>query len=50
VETVPASPGTLTINYPIASYDLRSQRDGRTITVRATASANAVTIISWQLD
>ncbi len=50
VETVPASSGTLTINYPIASYDLRSERDGRTITVRATASANAVTVISWQLD
>jgi hypothetical protein len=50
VETVPATTGTLTINYPIASYDLRSQRDGRTITARATAGTNAVTIISWQLD
>lgn len=50
VQTSPPSSGTLTINYPIASYDLRSQRDGRTITARATASTNAVTIISWQLD
>ena len=50
VETDPASSGTLTINYPIASYDLRSERDGRSITTRATASTNAVTIISWQLD
>ncbi len=50
VETDPASSGTLTINYPIASYDLRSERDGRGITARATASTNAVTIISWQVD
>ena len=50
IQTVPPDTGTLTINYPVASYDLRSQRDGRTITSRATASANAVTIISWQLD
>jgi len=50
VETDPASSGTLTIIYPIASYDLRSERDGRSITARATASTNAVTIISWQLD
>lgn len=50
VQTVPPSSGTLTINYPIASYDLRSQRDGRTITARATASTDAVTIVSWQLD
>ncbi|MCH8919196.1 MAG: hypothetical protein IIA23_00610 [Chloroflexi bacterium] len=50
VQTVPPTSGTLTINYPIVSYDLRSQRDGRTITARATASTNAVTIISWQLD
>jgi hypothetical protein len=50
VETDPASSGTLTINYPVASYDLRSERDGRGITARATASTNAVTIISWQVD
>ena len=50
VQTVPPSSGTLTINFPIASYDLRSQRDGRTISVRATASTNATAIISWQLD
>lgn len=50
IQTVPPGTGTLTINFPIASYDLRSQRDGRTITSRATASVNAVTIISWQLD
>lgn len=50
IQTVPPDTGTLTINYPIASYDLRSQRDGRTITGRVTASANAATIVSWQLD
>ena len=50
VETAPPSSGTLTVNYPIASYDLRSERDGRTITVRATAGSNAVKVISWQLD
>lgn len=50
VEMVPDSTGTLTINYPIASYDLRSARDGRSITARATASTNAVTIVSWQLN
>jgi len=50
VQTAPPGSGTLTINYPIASYDLRSQRDGRVVTARATASTNAVKIISWQLD
>jgi hypothetical protein len=51
VETDPVDPlGTLTINYPIASYDLRSQRDGRTITARVTASPNGVSIVSWQID
>jgi hypothetical protein len=41
--------GTLMINDPVASYDLKSTRNGRTITVRATASPNAVRVISWQL-
>jgi hypothetical protein len=50
VETAPPVTGTLMINYPVASYDLRSERDGRAITVRATASPNAVKVISWQLD
>ncbi len=50
VATVGATTGALAVHYPIASYDLRSERDGRTITSRATASMNAVTIISWQLD
>jgi len=50
VETVPPVTGTLMINYPVASYDLRSERDGRAITVRTTASPNAVKVISWQLD
>jgi hypothetical protein len=51
VETDPVdASGTLTINYPIASYDLRSQRDGRTITARVTASPNGVSIVSWQVD
>jgi hypothetical protein len=38
------------INYPVASYDLKSNRNGRTITVRATASPSAVRVISWQLE
>jgi hypothetical protein len=50
VETAPPGSGSVTINYPVASYDLRSERDGRAITVRATASPNAVKVISWQLD
>ena len=50
VETAPLMTGTLMINYPVASYDLRSERDGRAITIRATASPNAVKVISWQLD
>ena len=32
------------------SYDLRSQRDGRMITARVTASASGVTVVSWQVD
>ena len=32
------------------TYDLRSQRDGRTITARVTASASGVTVVSWQID
>jgi hypothetical protein len=50
VETAPPVMGTLMINYPVASYDLRSERDGRVITVRATASFDALRVISWQLD
>ena len=49
VETAPPDTGTLVLNYPVASYDLRSTRNGRAITVRATASPNAVRVISWQL-
>jgi len=33
-----------------ATYDLRSQRDGRTIEGRIIASASGVTIVSWQVD
>lgn len=32
------------------TYDLRSQRDGRTITARVTASPSGVTVVSWQID
>jgi hypothetical protein len=46
----PPTTGTVTITFPAASYDLRSQRDGRTATARATASASAVEVISWQLN
>ena len=50
IETVPPSLGTLTIIYPVATYDLRSQRNGRTITARAAAGESGVTLLSWQLD
>ncbi len=33
-----------------STYALRSQRDGRIITARVTASASGVTVISWQID
>lgn len=46
----PADPRTVTINYPVAAYDIRSVTNGRTITSRAAAGANAVKIISWQLE
>jgi hypothetical protein len=32
------------------NYDLRSQRDGRMITARVTASPSGVSIVSWQID
>jgi hypothetical protein len=32
------------------TYDLRSQRDGQTITARVTASPSGVSIVSWQID
>ncbi len=52
VQTAPPRAGDITINYPVASYDIRSEieMNGRTITSRATASENAVRIISWQLE
>ncbi len=33
-----------------SNYDLRSQRDGRMITARVSASASGVTVVSWQVD
>ena len=50
VQVAPSSSGTLAINFPIASYDLRSQRDGRIITARVTASPSGVSVVSWQID
>jgi hypothetical protein len=50
VETSPSGTGTITISYPVASYDIRSEMNGRSVTSRATASANAVRIVSWQLE
>jgi hypothetical protein len=50
VETSPSGTGTVTISYPVASYDIRSEMNGRSVTSRATASANAVRIVSWQLE
>jgi hypothetical protein len=43
-------PGTITITYPIASYDIRAQQGERTTTVRATASYLATRVISWQIE
>ena len=40
---------TIAITYPIASYDIRAQKGDRTITVRATASYLATTVVSWQV-
>jgi len=50
VQTAPPKKGTITISYPVASYDIRSEMNGRSVTSRATASANAVRIVSWQLE
>jgi len=50
VQTAPPTTGTVAINFPVAAYDIRSQRNGRTITSRATASLDGVRIISWQLE
>jgi hypothetical protein len=50
VEMVPPGTGTVTISYPVASYDISSEMNGRSVTSRATASENAVRIISWQLE
>jgi len=50
VEIEPPQSAIITINYPVAAYDIRSERNGRTITSRAAAGANAVEIISWQLE
>lgn len=43
-------PGTITITYSIASYDIRAQQGERTTTVRATASYLATRVISWQIE
>lgn len=43
-------PGTITIAYSIASYDIRAQQGERTTTVRATASYLATRVISWQIE
>ncbi len=43
-------PGTITITYPIASYDIRAEKGDRAITVRATASYMATRVISWQVE
>ena len=43
-------PGTITITYPISSYDIRAQQGERSITARATASYLATRVISWQIE
>ncbi len=50
VETSPAATGTVTINYPVAAYDISSARNGRTTVCRATADADGVRIVSWQFE
>jgi hypothetical protein len=50
VRTSPASTGSVSITFPAASYDLRAERAGHTVTVRASASTNGVEVISWQHD
>jgi hypothetical protein len=50
VQTATPVAGSVSITFPAASYDLRSERDGRSTTVRATAANNAVEVVSWQLD
>jgi hypothetical protein len=50
VETSPVVTGTVTINYPVAAYDISSTRNSRTTVCRATASEDGVQIISWQLE
>jgi hypothetical protein len=50
VETSPVATGTVTINYPVATYDISSTRNGRTTVCRATASEGGVQIVSWQLE
>lgn len=49
-EEVYDGPGTITITYPIASYDIRAQKGDCTTTVRATASYLATRVISWQIE
>jgi len=48
----PLGPGpiTISITYPIASYDIRAQKGDRIITARATASYLATTVVSWQVE
>jgi len=43
-------PGTITIAYPIASYDIRAEQGERSLTVRVTASYLATRVISWQIE
>lgn len=50
IETSPAGTGPVAISYPVATYDIRSQANGRATTVRATASYDAVRVLSWQLN
>jgi hypothetical protein len=45
-----AGPDVVTINYPLAAYDIRSVRNGRTITSRAAVGVDTVEVISWQLE
>ena len=48
----PLGPGpiTITITYPVASYDIRAQKGDCTITARATASYLETRVISWQVE
>ncbi len=49
VQTSSPADGTVTINYPMAAYDVRSQRNDQGITARVLVSDENMTVVSWQI-